>query len=91
MALEPALLEELDALSRFDFSNHQQGIKIHKTASPEMIAAVRRLHEKGLTTQADGGYLTRLGLEVAEHLQATLTILTSATPAATPARQTETA
>jgi uncharacterized protein (TIGR02647 family) len=35
------------------------------------------LHAKGLITQADGGYLTRLGREAAEHAQAMLGILTA--------------
>ncbi|RKZ97089.1 MAG: TIGR02647 family protein, partial [Gammaproteobacteria bacterium] len=34
-------------------------------------------HNKGLTDQDDGGYLTDLGHEAAEHTQAALRILTS--------------
>jgi len=33
------------------------------------------LHEKGLITQVDGGYLTDLGRKAAEHSQALTTIL----------------
>ncbi len=36
-----------------------------------------RLHQKGLISAADGGYLTSLGLDAAEHAQALLTILNS--------------
>jgi len=47
-----------------------------------VIEAVRRLHAKGLLTQVDGGYLTGLGRDAAEHAQAMLTILTSDSTAA---------
>ena len=55
----------------------QHGIKVHKTADQQVIDAVQRLFAKGLITQADGGYLTSLGLDAAEHAQALLTILNS--------------
>jgi len=42
-----------------------------------MIAAAKRLFDKGLISQNDGGYLTDLGVETAEHAQKMLTILTS--------------
>ena len=70
-------VQELNTLIRFDLDSSQQGIKIHKTADAEVISATRRLHEKGLITQVDGGYLTSLGRDAAEHAQAALTILTS--------------
>ncbi|MDP2824788.1 MAG: TIGR02647 family protein [Sulfuritalea sp.] len=79
------LVHELNTLIRFDLATSQQGIKVHKTADPEVIVATRRLHEKGLLTLVDGGYLTGLGRDAAEHAQAVLTILTSsASTAATP-------
>jgi len=71
------LVHELNALVRFDLDTSQQGIKVHKTADPEVIAAVQRLHSKGLITQADGGYLTSLGREAAGHAQTMLGLLTS--------------
>ncbi|MET0950010.1 MAG: TIGR02647 family protein, partial [Pseudomonas sp.] len=49
---------------------------------PTAIAAAQRLFEKGLTTQVDGGYLTSLGLEAAQHAQSLLTILNVAKEAA---------
>lgn len=70
------IVHELNTLIRFDLDTSQQGIKIHKTADAEVIAATQRLHAKGLLTQADGGYLTSLGRDAAEHAQAALTILT---------------
>ncbi|MDD5329143.1 MAG: TIGR02647 family protein [Sulfuricella sp.] len=73
--LTPDLVAELDFLAHYDLDTMQEGIKVHKDADSAVIAAVRRLHGKKLVTQTDGGYLTALGREVAEALQATLTIL----------------
>ena len=81
MPFTPDLVDELNTLIHFDLASTQQGIKIHKSADPAIIAATRRLHAKGLLTQVDGGYLTSLGRDAAEHVQAALTILTSLAPA----------
>ncbi|MBI5923648.1 MAG: TIGR02647 family protein [Betaproteobacteria bacterium] len=77
MSYSPDLVDELNTLLRFDLATNQQGVKVHKTADAAVIAATQRLHDKGLLSQADGGYLTSLGREAAEHAQAALTILTS--------------
>ena len=69
------LVDELNILARYNLSTTQEGIKVHKTASPETIAATHRLFEKGLVSQDDGGYLTNLGLETAKQAQAVLDIL----------------
>ena len=82
MSYTPELFDELDILTRYQLTTTQQGIKVHHTADPAIIAAMQRLYDKGLVTQPDGGYLTDLGREAAEHAQAALTILTS-----TPNRQ----
>lgn len=84
------LVHELNTLILFDLDTGQQGIKVHKTADADVIAAVQRLHAKGLITLADGGYLTALGREAAEHAHALLGILAaglaaSITGGATPA------
>ena len=50
---------------------------MHHDADPEVIAATARLFHKGLVSQEDGGYLTHLGVEVAEKVQSVLTILTA--------------
>lgn len=71
------LVEELRILSLYNLGTTQEGIKIHKTAEPAAIAAAQRLHRKGLITQADGGYLTGLGLDAATNVQAALTILST--------------
>jgi len=68
-------LAELELLMLYDLSTSQEGIKIHKTADSEKIAAAHRLFEKGFITQTDGGYLTRLGREAAEHAQFLFTML----------------
>ena len=75
MAYTPELIAELEILALFNLANTTEGIKVHHTASPAAIAAARRLHAKGLISQTDGGYLTSLGLDAAEHAQALLTIL----------------
>ena len=75
MELTPELMEELHILTLFDLSSSQSGIKVHHTAETEAIAATGRLHQKGLLNRADGGYLTSLGHEAAEHAQALMTIL----------------
>jgi uncharacterized protein (TIGR02647 family) len=74
----PELVAELEILVLFNLGNTMEGLKIHHTAAPAAIAAATRLYEKELTTQADGGYLTSLGLEAAKHAQSLLTILTVA-------------
>lgn len=77
MSFTPELVQELNALSRFDPDTGQQGIKVHKSAAPALIAAVQRLHAKGLVTHADGGYLTSLGRDAASHAQALHGLLTA--------------
>jgi len=62
MEFNEQLQHELNLLVKFPDSS-LDGLKIHHTANDEVIAAARRLHDKGLTTQADGGYLTDLGRE----------------------------
>jgi uncharacterized protein (TIGR02647 family) len=66
---------ELDVLMLFDLSTTLEGIKIHKTADPAVIAAAQRLFDGGFITQVDGGYLTPLGREAAEYTQSLYTML----------------
>jgi uncharacterized protein (TIGR02647 family) len=76
MSISPALLEEISLLNQFNLDSMQAGIKIHAhTAPASMVDAAARLHAKGLTTQADGGYLTGLGLDAARHAQSLLMVL----------------
>ena len=71
------LVDELNALIRFELDTGQQGLKVHKTADAAVISAVQCLHAKSLITQADGGYLTSLGRKAAEHAQTMLGFLTT--------------
>ncbi len=71
-------LDEMNLLSMFSLSSINEGLKVHQhSASSDMIHAAQRLYEKGLITQPDGGYLTSLGSETADHLQRILSILSS--------------
>lgn len=68
-------IAELEVLMLYDLSTSQEGIKIHKEADPSKISAAQRLFDKGFITLVDGGYLTSLGREAAEHTQALYTML----------------
>jgi len=68
-------LEEIHCLTLFDLNNTHEGLKVHHTARPETIAAIKRLHKKGLVSQDDGGYLTALGQEAAEFTASLRSIL----------------
>jgi uncharacterized protein (TIGR02647 family) len=74
--LKSAEIDEINLLNKFNLANSLEGLKIHQhEAAQDVVAAAERLHSRGLTTQPDGGYLTSLGLDAAEHSQALLTIL----------------
>ena len=77
MSFSPELVAELEVLSLFNLDSSQEGLKIHQTAAPKHIAAARRLFEKNLTDQEDGGYLTSLGRDAAQNIQTVLTILSA--------------
>ncbi len=68
-------LDELNILVRYKLTTTLEGIKVHTTASPATIAATKRLYRKGLITLEDGGYLTALGHETAEHAHALLGLM----------------
>lgn len=78
MLLTVDMLDEMNILMMFDLTTTQVGIKVHSDAAPDAIAAAQRLYNKGLLTQPDGGYLTTLGYETAQHVQGTALILQSA-------------
>ncbi|WP_339857780.1 TIGR02647 family protein [Pseudohongiella acticola] len=77
MQLNKNLVEEMELLLKFDLSSARVGLKVHSNADSDMIAAAKRLYEKELVEHEDGGFLTTLGHEAAEHLQAAQQILTS--------------
>jgi uncharacterized protein (TIGR02647 family) len=68
-------LDELNILVRYKLTTTLEGIKVHTTAAPSTIAATRRLFNKGLVTLEDGGYLTTIGHEAAEHAHALLGLM----------------
>ncbi|MCF8006073.1 MAG: TIGR02647 family protein [Methylovulum sp.] len=70
------ILEELNVLVRYNLDTTLEGIKVHASvADVDVVSATRRLFEKGLITQVDGGYLTTMGHEAAEHAHAVLHLL----------------
>jgi len=79
MTIKQELIDEIEVLLRYNLDTTQEGIKVHNTARQGLIDASERLFEKGLVSQKDGGYLTDLGHEAAEHTQAALRLL-STTP-----------
>ncbi|WP_231422792.1 TIGR02647 family protein [Pseudomonas sp. Leaf59] len=77
MSYTPELVAELEILALFNLDSSQEGLKVHQTAAPTAVAAARRLFDKELITLPDGGYLTSLGRDAAEHAQGLLTILST--------------
>lgn len=77
-------VDELNILMQFNLNSMQEGIKVHTNAEPSVIAATQRLYDKGILSQADGGYLTDLGLEAAELADKLLSILNSSVTSPSP-------
>lgn len=76
MPYTPDIVDELNMLVRYNLETTLEGIKVHKTeAAPSIVAATKRLYDKGLITREDGGYLTHLGHEAAEQAQMLLRLL----------------
>jgi uncharacterized protein (TIGR02647 family) len=67
MSFTPENRAELTVLMLYKSATHLDGIKIHKSADPDITAAAQRLYDGGFITQVDGGYLTPLGSTAAEH------------------------
>jgi len=77
MPVTAELNAEIKILNLYNLDSQMEGLKVHKDADNETRAAIARLHEKGLLTQNDGGYLTDLGVHCAEHIQTAMRILTN--------------
>ncbi|WP_413112024.1 TIGR02647 family protein [Thaumasiovibrio sp. DFM-14] len=75
MRFNEELLAEMNLLVLFPMHSDLEGIKVRSDAAPEMVAAAKRLFDKGLTSAIDGGYLTSTGHEVVEHAKSALRIL----------------
>jgi uncharacterized protein (TIGR02647 family) len=74
-AIDAEIATELELLASYDLHTIQGGVKVRHDAPASLVKAAVRLHEKGLVTVPDGGFLTDLGIEIAEHLQHVLTAL----------------
>ncbi len=75
MPLTPELLGELELLNLFNLNSTQGGLKIHRDADQNKISAAKRLFDKGMISQPDGGYLSDRGVETAEHVQTLVKLL----------------
>lgn len=80
MPFTSSTIEELNLLLQFDASSLDRGIKVHSNARRDVIAACRQLFERGLVSQADGGYLTDAGVEALAHAQILEGLLTEPVP-----------
>ncbi|WP_218310961.1 TIGR02647 family protein [Alteromonas antoniana] len=58
---------ELNLILKFPQDSLMQGLKIHHDASQSIVHAAERLFAKGIITKPDGGYLTDLGVDIADH------------------------
>jgi uncharacterized protein (TIGR02647 family) len=75
MSYTPQNIAELDVLMLFNSLSGLEGVKIHKTAAALKITAAQHLYQNGFITQVDGGYLTPLGIQAAEHAHALYSML----------------
>lgn len=76
MPFTPAFTEELNLILKFPNKSLMQGLKIHHDADPAVVAAAQRLFDKGIVSQPDGGYLTNLGHDLADHAEVLRSALT---------------
>jgi uncharacterized protein (TIGR02647 family) len=70
------MVAELNLILKFPNRSLMQGLKIHHDAEPVIVAAAKRLFDKGIVTLPDGGYLTDLGHDLFEHAQVVKMALT---------------
>ena len=75
MPCDNLIRDEISILALFNLDSQAEGIKVHHNATEEKLTATKRLFDKGLITQPDGGYLTNLGWDAAEHAQKLIRIL----------------
>ncbi|MFT5278270.1 MAG: hypothetical protein ACI8VI_001914, partial [Granulosicoccus sp.] len=69
MPFNTELTEELNLILKFPNKSLMQGLKIRNDADPSMVSAAQRLFDKGIVSKPDGGYLTDLGHDLADHAQ----------------------
>ena len=77
MSLTTEMVNEFNLLLKFPTTSLMQGLKVHNDAEPDVIAAAKRLFDKGIITLPDGGYLTDLVHDLIEHAQVVQSALTS--------------
>ncbi|MBU3002561.1 TIGR02647 family protein [Paraglaciecola arctica] len=77
MTFTSDMIAELNLLLKFPNKSLMQGLKIHHDAEADVIAAAKRLFDKGIVTLPDGGYLTDLGHDLFEHAQIVRMALTN--------------
>ncbi|EMR14260.1 hypothetical protein MPL1_01012 [Methylophaga lonarensis MPL] len=76
MTIAQTIIDEIEVLMQFDLDSTLSGIKIHhSSARPGLVEAAERLFNNGFIDQIDGGYLTELGHEAAEHIQSAIRLL----------------
>ncbi|MGL4249752.1 MAG: TIGR02647 family protein [Aeromonas sp.] len=69
------VINQLKILACFEPANLSQGIKLRSDMQQELCEAAVRLHQQGLISAEDGGYLTPFGMTIVEHLQHLLVAL----------------
>ena len=73
---QSAFIQDLALLARYDLTNLELGIKLHQDSDPELRESALRLYQKGVITEADGGFLTPFGVSLLEYLDHLLNALT---------------
>lgn len=69
MVLDAELIDELNLLLRYQMtSTSAGGVELGEAADPAIIAAAKRLHQKGLIERPNGGNLTDSGREAVDRL-----------------------
>lgn len=76
MPFNQELTDELNLILKFPSSSLMQGLKVHHDADATVVAAAKRLYDKGIVTLPDGGYLTNLGYDLCEHAKVIQSALT---------------
>ncbi len=61
------LVDEINVILLFPDQSLRKGIKIHHDAESSVQQAAKRLFDKGIISQQDGGYLTDSGHELVRH------------------------
>ena len=67
MHIDPELIEELSLLKRIS-QNPTEHINISEAGDPAIVAAARRLIEKGVISDLEDGHLTDSGREAIENM-----------------------